>query len=279
MAARTADSELYKDKIEVSLDGRQIFYLFFGGAVVACLVFVLGVMVGRRLEARSHVDRAAATSVTRDPLAALDQLAAGRDMTFPQTLAGSRGGAADAADKAIAAMGDKGKGDKAAADKAAADKADKAAADKAAADKAAADKAAADKAAADKAAADKADQAAADKAAADKAAADKAAADKADKAAADKAAAADAKPVDKPDSGGKARFTLQLSAFQDKAEAEAFLSQVKGAGYGAYVVAAEVDGVMYYRVRAGTYPSYEDAVAAKAEFEKKVPKIAYVTRL
>ena len=42
------DSELYKDKIEVSLDGRQIFYLFFGGAVVACLVFVLGVMVGRR---------------------------------------------------------------------------------------------------------------------------------------------------------------------------------------------------------------------------------------
>ena len=39
------DSELYKDKIEVSLDGRQIFYLFFGGAVVACLVFVLGVTV------------------------------------------------------------------------------------------------------------------------------------------------------------------------------------------------------------------------------------------
>ncbi|HRK48052.1 MAG TPA: hypothetical protein PK324_20635 [Nocardioides sp.] len=47
---RTSEPELYKDKIEVSLDGRQIFYLFFGGAVVACLVFVLGVMVGRRLE-------------------------------------------------------------------------------------------------------------------------------------------------------------------------------------------------------------------------------------
>ena len=53
------DTDLYKDKIEVSLDGRQIFYLFFGGAVVACLVFVLGVMVGRRLEARGHVDRVA----------------------------------------------------------------------------------------------------------------------------------------------------------------------------------------------------------------------------
>ena len=253
MALRSADPELYKDKIEVSLDGRQIFYLFFGGAVVACLVFVLGVMVGRRLEARAHVDQAAATTATRDPLAALDQLASGRgDMTFPQTLTGARRAAADA-DKAVGAMTDKGKGEKAAADKAAAEKA------------AAAEKS--DKAAADKAAADKSEKAAADKAAADKAA------DKGDK------AADEARPVDKPDTGGKGKFTLQLSAFQDKAEAEAFLGQVKGAGYGAYVVAAEVDGVMYYRVRAGTYGSYDDAVLAKAEFEKKVPKIAYVTRL
>ena len=40
------EADLYKDKIEVSLDGRQIFYLFFGGAVIVGLVFVLGVMVG-----------------------------------------------------------------------------------------------------------------------------------------------------------------------------------------------------------------------------------------
>ena len=153
-------------------------------------------------------------------------------------------------------MSDKGKGDK-----------DKATADK---DKAAADKLATDKADKDKAAADKADK---DKAAADK---DKAAADK-DKTA---KATADARPVDRPDTNsGKGKFTLQLSAFQDKGEAEAFLGQVKGAGYGAYVVAADVDGVMYYRVRAGTFASYEDAVAAKADFETKVPKIAYVTRL
>jgi hypothetical protein len=43
------EAELYKDKIEVSLDGRQIFYLFFGGSVIVGLVFVLGVMVGRRV--------------------------------------------------------------------------------------------------------------------------------------------------------------------------------------------------------------------------------------
>ena len=41
-----AEMELFRDKIEVSLDSRQIFYLFFGGAVIASLVFVLGVMVG-----------------------------------------------------------------------------------------------------------------------------------------------------------------------------------------------------------------------------------------
>src|SRR4051812_8376220 len=67
------ESELYKDKIEVSLDGRQIFYLFFGGAVIVGLVFVLGVMVGRRVEARAHIDHAP-TSANVDPLAALDRL-------------------------------------------------------------------------------------------------------------------------------------------------------------------------------------------------------------
>src|SRR5687767_7834135 len=109
MVTRTSEPELYKDKIEVSLDGRQIFYLFFGGAVVACLVFVLGVMVGRRLEARAHVDRAAATSAVRDPLAALDRLAEGKgEMTFPSALGAGGSGGVPAAEveRAIAALGE-----------------------------------------------------------------------------------------------------------------------------------------------------------------------------
>src|SRR3989304_1453483 len=56
------DAERFKDKIELSLDSRQIFFLFFGGAVVASLVFVLGVMVGKRLELRAGVGQRAATS-------------------------------------------------------------------------------------------------------------------------------------------------------------------------------------------------------------------------
>src|ERR1700759_721358 len=82
------ETELYKDKIEVSLDGRQIFYLFFGGAVVVGLVFVVGVMVGRRVESRSHVDRAE-TSTAVDPLAALDRLERTDHAAFHGALSGS----------------------------------------------------------------------------------------------------------------------------------------------------------------------------------------------
>src|SRR5437868_942535 len=82
------EADLYKDKIEVSLDGRQIFYLFFGGAVLVGLVFVLGVMVGRRVESRSHVDSLGRLDHARaatDPLAALDGLE-GKKLSFQTAL-------------------------------------------------------------------------------------------------------------------------------------------------------------------------------------------------
>ena len=94
------ETELYKDKIEVSLDGRQIFYLFFGGAVIVGMVFVLGVMVGRRVEARGHVERAH-VEATVDPLAALDRLEGGSGLSFQGALRGSEPPPADV-DKQIA---------------------------------------------------------------------------------------------------------------------------------------------------------------------------------
>ena len=39
-----------KDKVDFSLDNRQIFFLFFGLSVVGCFVFAMGVMVGKRGE-------------------------------------------------------------------------------------------------------------------------------------------------------------------------------------------------------------------------------------
>lgn len=43
------DMHKWKDKVELSLDNRQIFFLFFGLSVVGCFVFALGVMTGRKL--------------------------------------------------------------------------------------------------------------------------------------------------------------------------------------------------------------------------------------
>ncbi len=206
------DADRFKDKVEVSLDSRQIFFLFFGGAVVACLVFVLGVMVGKRLEGRDRVARRASTSAALDPLAALDELGAEEqaadtdDLRFPSVLTGAPGerqkplGEADLAPAPVP---------KPAPPPAVV------------------------------------------------------AADKGDK---------------KGD--GKKRFTLQISSFQDKAEADSFVSKLSAAGYRPFVVASDVpDRGIFYRVRVGEYVSHEDALAAKLDFEKRQRIIAYVTRL
>jgi DedD protein len=85
--------ERWREKIEVKLDNRQVFFLFFGSAVVACMLFVLGVMVGKRIESRGQAD----APVLADPLAALDRAhqpppgvaAPDPQLTFPSTLAGA----------------------------------------------------------------------------------------------------------------------------------------------------------------------------------------------
>lgn len=227
-----SDAELFKDKIEISLDGRQIFYLFFGGAVLASLVFVLGVMVGRRVEARAHVDSQPATSAALDPLAALDELArrpvamAEEDLAFPAALAGGVNQPLGEVDRVLASA------------------------------------APAHVAPARSASATPAAPAA--------------------------KPAESAKPAEvtepehteqRADKKQTARFTLQLSSFQDRAEADAFFEKLRQAGQDPYVTESQVDGQTWYRVRLGRYPSYDAAIEAKLDFEKRQHIIAYVTRL
>jgi cell division septation protein DedD len=229
-----SDTELFKDKIEISLDGRQIFYLFFGGAVLASLVFVLGVMVGRRVEARAHVDNQPATSAVLDPLAALDELArrpvamAEDELAFPAALAGGVQRPLGEIDRVLASTAPTHVARPASAAPA------------------------------------KAKQAG--------------------------SGDHDSKPTraevtepehteQRADKKSAAKFTLQLSSFQDRSEADAFFEKLRKAGQDPYVTESQVDGQTWYRVRLGRYASYDDAIAAKLDFEKRQHIIAYVTRL
>jgi DedD protein len=265
---RTTDAELFKEKIEVSLDGRQIFYLFFGGAVIASLVFVLGVMVGKRVEARQHVGDSAHTSAALDPLAALDQLGAEQELeelAFPRALAGGALARDESAVPPVPVPEQRRTNDsppEPVPNRLAADKA-------------------APSGAADKAAPSGAADKAAPSGAADKAAPSGAAADKTGPAAGKAALVPNAEATPKADaSAGTARFTLQLSSFQDRTEADEFQAKIRAAGYQPYLTEADVpDKGVWYRVRLGKYVSHSDALAAKAEFEKRMQIIAYVTRL
>ncbi|HJZ87918.1 MAG TPA: SPOR domain-containing protein [Polyangia bacterium] len=243
------DMERWKDRVEVSLDNRQVFFLFFGGALTACLIFVLGVMVGKRLEARAR-DQAA--PVRSDPLAALDQAAEEEE---PK--------AAESAPAAAPSVGAQ------AAPAPAASPTKKAPAAAAAAGAPAATPAAPATVPAERLAA--ASKTAAPPPAAAKAAVPPAAA----KAAAPPAASGAAAPAPTPP---PARYTLQVSAFQDRAEAEEFAKKIQG--YKLSIVAADIPGRgVWYRVRVGEYPTQKAALEGKAEFERKLHLIAYVTRL
>lgn len=240
-------AELYKDKIEVSLDGRQIFYLFFGGAVIVGLVFVLGVMVGRRVEARGHVERAR-THASTDPLAALDRLEGSGGLSFQDKLIGSA--PPPDVEKKIAEI----------------EKARKKAGEPA---KKLDEVKPAEPKAVEKKPADEKVEAAAEPKPEKKA-------EKKDSAKSDKQ---DSEKVAEEKPPEKQRWTLQLSSFQDRAEAESFLASVKSSGYQPTLTEAKVDGKTYYRVRLGTYKSIENANNAKSDYEKSSKKSASIMKL
>ena len=71
------------------------------------------------------------------------------------------------------------------------------------------------------------------------------------------------------------RFTLQISSFQDRQEAAALAQKYQDLG--AFVVTSEVgDRGTWYRVRLGGYDSMDEALRAKKKFERKYKQIAYV---
>ena len=256
------DIERWRDKIEVRLDNRQVFFLFFGSALVACMLFVLGVIVGKRLESRGR----ALSPEIEDPLALLDKVATSPrpgqgGVTFPQALFSTNGKTASA---------DKTSKKSAAPAPAAVESAGETAKPPAAATKAPAGSKPEAKPAPTRTEAKPAPAAAETKkteTAEPKPAEPKPAEVK-------PAPTKESKPVPIPtiaaagESKGKGRFALQLSSFQDKAEAEAFAQ--KFANERPYMVMSDIPGKgIWYRVRVGDYASAQAAVAAKEAFEKK----------
>jgi DedD protein len=297
------DVERWRDKIEVRLDNRQVFFLFFGSALVACLLFVLGVIVGKRLESRG---RAIAPEV-EDPLALLDKVATtprttqSPAVTFPQTLFGGKNAQNSAKKTDLKLVPSMGEPDRVAAKPAEISKTSEAAPAVSATTKPAPSKlvAALDKPAepakpapASKPAEAKPPIAARSVAATAPAtrptpAPGPATGKAAPVAAANKPIVADPPVAKGPvpvigaaatDSAkGKLRFTLQISAFQDRAEAEAFAGKL-GAEK-TYITTSQVAGKgTWYRVRVGDFASAKDAIAGKLAFEKQHGVIAYVTQ-
>jgi cell division septation protein DedD len=76
----------WKDKLELSLDNRQIFFGFFGLSVVGCFVFAMGVMVGRRVDFGPQGEVAALSDTSLELLKDATAEAAASELSFPQGL-------------------------------------------------------------------------------------------------------------------------------------------------------------------------------------------------
>jgi DedD protein len=245
------DLERWKDQVELSLDGRQIFFLFFGSAVAACAIFVAGVLVGKRIEQRACTPPAVA-----DPLAVLDQME-------QLDRAGARAGDGDDGftfHEALAQREVRGRPNRTSNGNGNGNGNGNAGAG------------GAEAAVTRPATATTADSKADGKDAKDgkKVEAAGAGTHKTETTA---AAAVPHKPNEE-------RYTLHISAFSQKDDAEDFLHRIQAAGYRPSLVQSEIPGRgLFYRVRVGDYSSKKAALEAKNEFERRQRLPVYVARL
>ena len=292
------DVERWKEKIEIRLDNRQVAFLFFGSALIACLLFILGVIVGKRLESRGH----ALAPEIEDPLALLDRVASTLP-TVPTTVPAAPArptevavSRAEAAPLAAAAAARRLVAAEAAA--VAPPTRPAAKADESSPTTASAGLPAPLAKPAAKKPADKPEKLPV--AAMTLALAEPTSPPPPPKAAPEPARAAN--PEIMPPSGlgptppaaviaikatvpagaaaataapGKGRFMLQVGSFLERAEAEAFASSF--ASEHPIVITSEIPGKgTWYRVRVGDYHAFKEAVDAKLSFEHRFSKIALV---
>jgi DedD protein len=80
-----------------------------------------------------------------------------------------------------------------------------------------------------------------------------------------------------PSAAPKTGWTLQLHASQDKADADRFAASMREKGYAPYLVDAEVPGRgTWHRVRLGSFPSKDAAAKYLADFKRETGVDAFV---
>lgn len=234
------DANRLKEKYDLSLDNRQIVSLFIGGIVVLGSVFVLGVVVGKKLASDER------TSQAPDLLSALDQKADALKpveppLTFQDELTRKEPEARSAeVPKPVEPP-------KPVEQK----KAEMAAAPAAR------------------------EEAEPEPAPVEKPAPEVPTRSMAPNGGLEEAFVRATKPQEAAPDGA---WTLQLSASQDRAEADRFASKLREKGYAPFVVEAQVPGRgTWYRVRMGSFASKEAANRYLQDFRRETQIEAFVT--
>lgn len=240
-----------KEKFDLSLDNRQIVSLLIAGLVVLGAVFVLGVVVGKKLSANTQAGRAP------DLLSALDQEASAMDevrkdasLTFQDKLTEKEVPPVrqDPPSKPVVAEKPVEKKIEPAPVLAEAGKPDASTEDP---------KLALPEARVEEAVPTRTH----------------------DGGLKDAFAAAAAKKASTPtEAVANGKFTLQLSATQTRDEAVRFATKLKDSGYAPYIVEATVPNRgTWYRVRMGSFPSRDAATRYLSDFKRETSLEAFVT--
>ncbi len=75
------------------------------------------------------------------------------------------------------------------------------------------------------------------------------------------------------------RFTLQMKAFSQREDADKLADKLQHDGHDVRVESHDVRGRTWHRVRFGEFDTWDEALAAKQDFEKATKVIAYVVSL